>query len=292
MTLISKVGYEPKKKANLIAPLKIKPSDISIVIPVRDNQKGIDLFLSNFFNTHIPKIYPKEIIIVDNNSKKPIVIHKQFQINGLEIILLKCSKIGPAAARNLGLSCSKGDWILFTDSDCIPCESWITGYINSMNGSIGYAGNVKAWGSNFLSKYYQTQEILVPLKIIDREKNISPEYLITANTLIWKPAIEKIGGFNEDINIAAGEDIDLGWRLLELGNLSYAFNSIVYHNFDDGILGFVERFSRYGKGNKIISKMYNIDLIPQIFNANQPSFINQFLSKLQYMCLLWGYITH
>ncbi|MBE8967968.1 glycosyltransferase [Nostocales cyanobacterium LEGE 12452] len=292
MTLISKLAYKPKNKANLIAPLKIKTSDISIVIPVKNNQKGIDLFLSNFFNTHIPKIYPKEIIIVDNNSNNPIVIQKQFQINGLEIILLKCSKIGPASARNLGLSYSKGDWILFTDSDCIPCKSWIIGYIDSMNGSIGYAGNVKAWGSDFLSKYYQTQEILVPLKVIAPEKNISPEYLITANTLIWKPAIEKIGGFNEDINIAAGEDIDLGWRLLELGNLSYAFNSVVCHNFDDGIFGFVERFSRYGKGNKVISKMYNIDLSPQIFNPNKRSFINQLLSKLQYICLLWGYITH
>ncbi|WP_375453126.1 glycosyltransferase family 2 protein, partial [uncultured Nostoc sp.] len=271
---------------------RIQASDISIVIPVKNNQKGIDLFLSIFFNTHSPKIYPKEIIIVDNNSRNPIVIHKQFQINGLEIILLKCSKIGPASARNLGLRYSKGDWILFTDSDCIPCESWIIGYIDSMNGSIRYAGNVKAWGSDFLSKYYETQEILVPLTVINNETNISPEYLITANALIWKPAIEKIGGFNEDINIAAGEDIDLGWRLLELGNLSYAFNSVVYHNFDDGILGFIERFRRYRKGNKVISEMYNIDLSPQRFNPNKRSFINQLLSKLQYICLLWGYITH
>lgn len=49
MTLISKFNYQPKKKANLIAPINIKPSDISIVIPVRDNQKGIDLFLYDFF---------------------------------------------------------------------------------------------------------------------------------------------------------------------------------------------------------------------------------------------------
>ena len=48
MTLISKLNYQPKKKANLIAPINIKPSDISIVIPVRNNQKGIDLFLYNF----------------------------------------------------------------------------------------------------------------------------------------------------------------------------------------------------------------------------------------------------
>ncbi|MDM3849808.1 MAG: hypothetical protein PT119_07460 [Aphanizomenon gracile PMC627.10] len=83
--------------------------------------------------------------------------------------------------------------------------------------------------------------------------------------MVWKPAIEKIGYFNENINIAAGEDIDLGWRLLEIGNLDYAFNSVIYHNFDDGVIGFCRRFIRYGKGNKIISKMYEVDLKPKVF---------------------------
>jgi len=291
MTLISKFNYQPKKKANLIAPINIKPSDISIVIPVRDNQKGIDLFLYNFFKYHNLELYPREIIIIDNLSKKGITINKQFQAKGIEIILLKCSKMGPASARNLGIQHSKGDWVLFTDSDCIPSKSWILGYINSMNGCIGYAGNVKSWGNDFLSKYYETQEILVPLKVIEQQGYAGPEYLITANSMVWKAAIEKIGYFNENINIAAGEDIDLGWRLLEIGNLDYAFNSVIYHNFDDGIIGFCQRFIRYGKGNKIISKMYEIDLKPKVFSPNKLSFINQFLSKLQYICMLWGYIT-
>lgn len=291
MTLISKFNYQPKKKANLIAPINIKPSDISIVIPVRDNQKGIDLFLYNFFKYHNLELYPREIIIIDNLSKKGITINKQFQAKGIEIILLKCSKMGPASARNLGIQHSKGDWVLFTDSDCIPSKSWILGYINSMNGCIGYAGNVKSWGNDFLSKYYETQEILVPLKVIEQQGYAGPEYLITANSMVWKAAIEKIGYFNENINIAAGEDIDLGWRLLEIGNLDYAFNSVIYHNFDDGVIGFCRRFIRYGKGNKIISKMYEVDLEPKVFQPNKLSFINQFLSKLQYICMLWGYIT-
>lgn len=292
MTLISKLGYQPKKKANLIAPVKIKPSDITVVMPVRDNQKGVNLFLSNFFKSHKPEIYPREIIIIDNLSKQPITIPKQFQIKGINVILLKCSKMGPASARNLGIQHSKGDWLLFTDSDCIPSESWITGYLNLMNGSIGYAGNVKSWGSDFLSRYYETQEILVPLKVIEEQGYIRPDYLITANAMVWKQAILKIGCFNENINIAAGEDIDLGWRLLEIGNLAYAFNSVVFHNFDNSIIGFCKRFIRYGKGNKIISKIHEIDLKPKGFMPNKISFINLFLSKLQYICLLWGYITN
>ena len=56
------------------SPLTLKNNDISIIIPVRNNQKGINKFLDSFFKTHNNKMYPKEIIIVDNNSKKNIII--------------------------------------------------------------------------------------------------------------------------------------------------------------------------------------------------------------------------
>jgi len=80
--------------------------------------------------------------------------------------LLKCSKTGPAAARNVAIKHAKGDWILFKDSDCIPSGSFIQGYLQAMNGSIGYAGNVKAWGEDILSRYYENQEILMPFTVI------------------------------------------------------------------------------------------------------------------------------
>jgi len=150
MTLITKLGFKPQKKANLIAPGQIQASDISIVIPVRNNQKGIDLFLAEFFHTHNSHLYPQEIIIVDNNSQPEITIPQQYQVKPFPIRLLKCSKTGPAAARNVGIKHAKGDWILFTDSDCIPSGSFIQGYLQAMNGSIGYAGNVKAWGEYFV----------------------------------------------------------------------------------------------------------------------------------------------
>ncbi len=289
MTLISKLVFKPQKKAHLIAPVTIKSSDISIVIPVRNNQKGINLFLSEFFKTQNLESYPQEIIIVDNQSKPEITIPKQFQVAPLSIRVIKCSKLGPASARNMGIKSAQGDWILFTDSDCIPSESLITGYLNAMNGSIGYAGNVKAWSNDVLSNYYETQEILVPLKVIEDGQMIRPEYLITANALVWKKALEKIGGFNETIKIAAGEDIDLGFRLLEIGNLSYSWESTVYHDFTHGIIGFIKRFIRYGKGNKLVSQLYSIDLTPQPFIPNKPGFINQLLSTLQYVCLIVGY---
>ncbi len=290
MTLLTTLGFRPQKRKNMVTPTHIGYSDISIVIPVRNNQRGIDLFLSEFMKTHTIAMYPKEIIVVDNNSQIPVVLPDVVYNSELNITLLYCSQLGPACARNMGIQYARSQWILFTDSDCIPSSTFLSGYFNAMNGAIGYAGSVRAWGKDMLSLYYETQEILLPTKGYDDERSY-PEYIITANALIWRAAIEDINGFNETISIAAGEDIDMGFRLREIGDLSYALNAWVYHNFDDGLLGFIKRFVRYGRGNKIISNLYDLDLMPRVFPAKKLSFVNNLFAKIQYLSLFWGYTS-
>lgn len=290
MTMISRLGFKPTKRQTIKSDLIHRTESITIVIPVKDNQDGIDLFLTEFFRTHTVDIFPKEIIIVDNNSNPTIELKRNdFPI---PVRLLKCSKIGPASARNFGVQHSRTDWILFTDSDCVPTSNFLTGYLKIQNGSLGYAGNIKAHGQDLISKYYEQQEILVPPKVYEQPNKPRPDYLITANCLVWRPAFDKVGGFNEQIKIAGGEDIDLGFKLLNIGELTYAFDSVAKHNFGDGLRDFRERFKRYGHGNKIISKIYGLDLRPKTFKPNKRTAINYVLAFLQFIWLTNGYQTN
>lgn len=291
MTLLGALGIQTGKHREITAPTTIICADISIVIPVKNNQPGITRFLTTFIETHAPACYPREIIIVDNASQPPITIPKALAESALKITVLFCATPGPASARHLGIRHAQTAWVLFTDSDCIPSPAFILGYIAAMNGSIGYAGLVKAWGSDWVSQYYESQSILVPPPV-DEDGITRPEYMITANSLVWRKALEVIGGFNETITIAAGEDIDLGFRLREIGFLSYAPAAYVYHDFAGGLTTFVTRFIRYGKGNKMISKLYKHDLTPKMFPPKQPSIVNWILSKIQYASLFFGYKAH
>ena len=268
---------------------RIRLSEISIVIPVKDNQRGINNYLSAFFQTQQASFYPKEIIIVDNNSSIPINIDVSYANCGVKIKLLKCETPGPAAARNAGATAADGEWILFNDSDCVPTKYLLSGYLKADNGSIAYAGNVKAFGNDKLSLYYESQEILVPLKTYSESGQCIPQYLITANCLIWKKAFNAVAGFNESISIAGGEDIDLGLRLAQQGDLSYAFDSIILHDFNDGIVGFYKRFKRYGKGNKIIEQVWGTNMRPRPFRPNHKTSFNLLMAVLQYLFLLRGY---
>lgn len=290
MTQISRLVFFPQKNTgSFISSGRIKSTLISVVIPVKDNQRGISLYLDYFFKTQVPKNYPREIIIVDNDSNAPIEIESRFYTFGLPIRIVVCKKPGPAAARNAGVKIASGDWILFNDSDCIPTSSLIIGYLKSDNGSLGYAVNVKSFGDDRLSRYYESQEILVPMKIYNQSGLFIPQYLITANALVWKLAFEEINGFNEEIDLAGGEDIDLGLRLSLLGELSYALDSVALHDFSDGWRGFKTRFIRYGRGNRIVGSLWDADLSPKVFRANKRTIFNEVAAKLQFIFLSIGY---
>ena len=272
-----------KREIKKIPP--IQSNDISIVIPVKDNQKGIDKLLESVFVSQISEFYPKEIIIVDNNEVMCTKINTKFLGKGIEIKLFHCKTKGPGNARNVGWKRAKGKWILFTDSDCIMTNSSIQEYIKSDNGSIGYAGNVKSIEKGPVSDYYDSQQILIPLQNEFEE----PEYLITANCLVYHEALEKINGFNPKIRIAAGEDVDLGIRLRNYGKLTYCKKAIIMHNFDECIDDFKKRFVRYGKGNKIVSNIYNVDLSPEPFAPAVTNSTNNYLSGIQFHYLKKGY---
>lgn len=287
MTMISRLGYKPNKQQTIESNLLRRTEEVTIIIPVKDNQNGIDFFLTEFFATHSAENFPREIIIVDNNSAPKIELKRtEFPI---PVRLLTCGKIGPASARNFGVQHSQTNWILFSDSDCVPTNTLLTGYLKVQNGSVGYAGNVKSHGQDIISRYYEQQEILVPPKVFERPNQPRPDYLITANCLVWRSAFDKVGGFNETIKIAGGEDIDLGFKLLNIGQLSYAFDSITKHNFGDGISDFRKRFVRYGYGNRIISRLYDLDLKPKLFKPNKRTPINFILAFMQYVWLTVGY---
>lgn len=97
---------------------------VSVIIPHRNDSEKLSLCI----NALNKQTYPSdlyEIIVVDNCSAT-IHIEKLKEINkDYKITLLTEPKLSSYAARNLGLLHAKGEYIAFTDSDCIPETDWI-----------------------------------------------------------------------------------------------------------------------------------------------------------------------
>ena len=264
-------------------------SNVSIVIPVKDNQDGIDRFLFKFFNSHDAEKFPSEIIIVDNNSESPIIVKEHFNKKGLSIVVHSCLQPGPASARNVGILYAKGEWILFCDSDCIPTSSLIDGYVRTQNQAIAYSGTVKASKNGYLNYFYDTERILLPHLKPNNKGEMVPLYIVTANALVWKTALLECSGFHEGFYDAAGEDVELAIRLWRFGGVRHIDDSIVLHDFNDGILGFCKRFVRYGKGNMQLQNIQNITMRPVFRRPNVSTPINHAAKLMQHICMLIGY---
>ncbi len=289
MTLLSTFGIIPAHRGDIVAPCELVLADLSIVVPVKNNQVGVDRLLKACLKAFTPRYCPAEILLVDNLSHPPLEVPSQ-AASCLPVRVLVCSQPGAAAARNLGARQVRTRWILFLDSDCIPTAGLIEGYRRALNGAIAYAGVVQAERNDPLSQYYDTQGILRPLPVWDQGVE-RPAYLITANALVWREALAQIGGFDERFPSAGGEDIDLGLRLWSIGPLSYAPLAQVLHTFEPDLCAFVRRFVRYGRGNRRLAVRYKVDLAPYPFVPRDPSPTNWLLASMQFLALWWGYHT-
>jgi GT2 family glycosyltransferase len=289
MTLITTSAIPHLPRGNMVAPRELELSDLTIIVPVKNNQVGVTRLLEAWLKIFPPTNHPAEIVLVDNLSRPPIEVPTHLA-SSLPIRVLLCTQPGAAAARNLGARQAQTRWILFLDSDCLPTPGLIDGYRSALDGAIAYAGIVRAEQRDAVSYYYDTQGILIPPPLwVDGEKR--PAYLITANVLVWREALAQLGGFDERFPSAGGEDIDLGFRLRSMGLLAYAPSAQALHRFEPHLFPFIRRFVRYGHGNRLLAARYQIDLAPRLFVPNYPTLFNYFLAGVQWLSLWWGYHT-
>ncbi|WP_407854980.1 glycosyltransferase family 2 protein [Enterococcus hailinensis] len=102
--------------------------DVSIIIPVFNDSKGIENLLSSI--DEISRI--KEIIIIDDNSVSQEfdkIINFTEPIGNVEVIKNNSSGKGAGAARNVGLLKATGKWVLFADSD----DQFLNNFTNNIN---------------------------------------------------------------------------------------------------------------------------------------------------------------
>ena len=108
---------------------RIPELPVSVIVPVYNAQDTLQRCLSALAGSATESM---EIILVNNSSTdNSSNICEDFMQSHphLRILLLQEDTKGPSAARNTGASLARGDWLIFTDSDCIPSPTWISDYL-------------------------------------------------------------------------------------------------------------------------------------------------------------------
>lgn len=146
---------------------------------------------------------PYEIIVTDDSPDNDIqqIIKAQFPF----VKWVEGPKKGPASNRNYGASQATGEWLVFTDDDCLPDKDWL----QSISAQITPGKEV---------------DVIEGKTVADREKrrldevspiNLTGGNLWSCNFAIRKSAFENLSGFDETFKYAAGEDMDLYNRIVK-----------------------------------------------------------------------------
>ena len=126
---------------------------------------------------------------------------------------------GPAANRNNGAKYAQGEWLVFTDDDCLPDPQWLEAYRDAMdNDSLALEGSIHPCG-----------DISLDVDLAECPVNTKGGCFWSANIAIKRSLFESLGGFDPNHLIAAQEDQDLKIRVEALTNISFIPNAKVFH---------------------------------------------------------------
>ncbi len=120
---------------------------------------------------------------------------------------------GAAANRNNGVKYAQGEWLAFTDDDCLPDPQWLEAYADAI---AAQPSCLVFEGRTYVDRPRRTLAEISPA-------NELGGYLWSCNFAIQRQLFASLAGFDERFPYATMEDVDLKQRLTKAG---YTFDFI------------------------------------------------------------------
>lgn len=217
-------------------------TDISVVIPVRNNAVGIDRLLRHLRGLRV--------VVVDDGSDVPLTLDESaYSLAGLTVVRHESSR-GPAAARNTGFARVEQDFVAFLDSDVVPRRGWlevVSSHFSDPTVAM-VAPRIVGYGrpNSQLARY---EQMCSSLDLGRHESLVRPggrvPYVPSAAVVVRSSALREQGGFDESMHV--GEDVDLCWRMQDDGwRLRYEPVATVEHEHRIRIAAWFARRVFYG----------------------------------------------
>ena len=189
----------------------MNPICVTVIIPAYNASATIARALEALSRQNC--FQPFEVIVVDDGSSD----HTADIVRSFPAVkYIRQENAGPAAARNHGARLALGDFLAFTDADCIPHEDWVsqlmTGFSQPQVGVVA--------GSYGIANPQSTLARCIAAEICWRHAHLMPDFpkaFGSYNFCARKSVFEAVGGFNTGYRRASGEDNDFSYKVVSAG---------------------------------------------------------------------------
>jgi len=230
---------------------------VSIIIPTKNNADILEKCLESIRNLDYPRD-EVEVIVVDGHSTDGTVeIAERY---GCRVVYEDVGTIG--GARNIGVEHSRGDYIVFTDADCVVDRDWLKNLIREFKderiASVG-GPNITPEDDTEFAKC-----VGVVLGFLSKPgaryafntgKVIEIYHNPTCNSAYRKTVFQEVGGFNPKLITCDDEELD--YRIRKRGyRILFTPYARVYHYRRPTWKRFAKMAWSYGIGRGQVIKLH------------------------------------
>ncbi len=225
---------------------------VSIVVPAYNAEKPIVSCLEALLRQNFPPQDLEIIVVNDGSTDGTMALIGQFPVRSLFQ-----TNQGPAAARNRGAAAAQGEFLLFTDADCVPEPGWTAAMIAPFRDSrvVAVKGAYRTRQTALVARFAQIEfeerfAMLASLASIDMVDTYAAAYR--------REIFLQLHGFDTRFPVANNEDTELSYRMAAHGmKMVFAPQAIVYHlRHPDSLARYARlKFSR-GYWRMIVYKQY------------------------------------
>ena len=220
----------------------------SIVVPTYNRPRQLAACLMSLHQLDYPHD-SFEVVIVDDGSLSDLSSVVASTQGDLDVRLLSQKNAGPGAARNYGVAQAKGDYIAFTDDDCMPQPNWLSSIeahlMRSPDALIG-GHTLNALTDNPYSS--ASQQLIDYLYAYFHHQDTAIRFFTSNNMGVAKQTFLKVGGFDARLRIAS-EDRELCDRWQQHSYpMIYAPEVNIVHAHDLSFKSFWQQHFSYGRG--------------------------------------------
>lgn len=238
---LQKLYEGPDKLADSVARPKV-----SVVVCTYNGSKTIESCLEGLQGMDYPDY---EILVVDDGSTDNTA-EKVRKFSGVRLI--QQANHGLGFARNTGISASCGDVVAFTDDDCVPDREWLSFLVRTLQieqtAAVG-GPNISPPARDWVQATVAAAPGSPSHVLLSDDR---AEHIPGCNMAFRKDALTAIGGF-DPVYRKAGDDVDVCWKLLNLGEeIAFAPAAVVWHRRRFTVKAYLRQQAGYGEAEGLL----------------------------------------